>query len=47
MVECRGYLLDNAVGLDMHLFVVGSPTAEADTVRACLDRWTFGGMGGG
>ena len=25
--------------------VVGSPTAEADTVRVCLDRWTFGGMG--
>lgn len=37
--------LDNVVvGLDMRL-VVGSPTAEADTVRVCLDRWTFGGMG--
>lgn len=25
----------------MHLFVVGYPTAEADTVRVCLDRWTL------
>ena len=30
----------------MRLVVFGSPTAEADTVRVYLDRWTFGGMGG-
>ena len=40
-VEGSRYVLDNAVGLDMRLFVVGCPTAEADTVRACLDRWTL------
>ena len=34
-------LLDNEVGLDMRLSEVGYPTVEADTVRACLDRWTL------
>ena len=30
----------------MRLVVVGYPTAEADTVRVCLDRWTLAGWGG-
>lgn len=41
------YLLDNAGDLDMRLVVVGYPTAEADTVRVCLDRWTLAGWEGG
>lgn len=39
--------LDNGVGLDMRLFAVGYPTAEADTVRVYLDRWTLTNMGEG
>lgn len=27
----------------MRLVVVGCPTAEADTVRVCLGRWTLAG----
>ena len=33
------------VGVDTRLFVVGYPTAEADTVRVCLDRWTLAEWG--
>ena len=39
------YLLDSClldlVELDMRLSVVGFPTAEADTVLVCSDRWTL------
>ena len=41
------YVLDNGLGLDMRLFVFGYPTAAADTVRACLDRWTLAEREGG